>query len=163
MKSNRILWVVLTLCVLVLVVSWTQGNFAPKKKLPAQPASAAALKLKRIAWQPSFESALQLSRKSGKPVMIAFHADWCGVCKDMDAKVYPQRPVILESVNFISVKVDSDARQDLANKYRVNALPAILWMRGDGSVIDRVDGYADADELVQMMRSAIVNAPPPTI
>lgn len=112
----------------------------------------------KIAWQSSYEAALKAARKQGKPIMMDFYTDWCGWCKKLDKDVFPKPVVVAEAANFISVRINAEKRSDLASKYHVTGFPTILWLRADGSVIDRLPGYAEPDELAQMLRSVAANA-----
>jgi thiol:disulfide interchange protein len=106
----------------------------------------------RINWQVSYEAAQTAARKSGKPLMISFHAAWCGVCKDMEGKTYPDARVVQEAKNFVPVKVDTDARMDVAQQFQVSALPTVLWLDGKGNLLGRVSGYYAPDEFADLMR-----------
>lgn len=115
----------------------------------------------KIAWETSFEGALKKAKASGKPVMVDFYADWCGACKHLDANIYTAAPVIVESANFINVKVDADKRTDLQSKYQVDGLPTILWFNSEGNEIKRLQGAPhEADYMVDMMKEAL-NQPKP--
>ena len=107
-----------------------------------------------IQWRPDFETAMREARSSGKPVMVDFYTDWCGYCKKLDAEVYTDIGVIAESVNFISVKINAEKQSDLAAKYQVSGFPTILWLDANGAPIERLPGYADAPEFLQIMRGA---------
>src|SRR4028118_1925138 len=106
----------------------------------------------RINWQATYEMAQAAARKSGKPLMISFHAAWCGVCKDMEAKTYPYARVVQESKNFVPIKIDTDQRMDVAQQFQVSALPTVLWLDGEGNLLGRVSGYYAPDEFADLMR-----------
>lgn len=113
---------------------------APK----AEPVRAPAM-----AWGTSFDSAEAAAKQTNRLAMVDFYADWCVACKVMDREVYPSRAVIQASQQFVPVKLDVDHDgKALADKYVVNMLPAILFMDGDGHVIDTIVGAETAKDFV---------------
>ena len=112
-----------------------------------------------IQWRSNFGGALSEARSSGKPVMVDFYTDWCGFCKKMDAEVYTDIGVIAESVNFVSVKVNAEKSSALAAKYQVSEFPTIIWLGADGTLLERLPGYADAPEFLKIMRDTRAKLP----
>ena len=126
-----------------------------KSKQPAKSKQAPAKTPTKIAWEASFEKALDKAKETGKPLMVDFYADWCGACKHLDANIYTAAPVIVESTNFINVKVDADKRGDLQEKYQISGLPTIVWINSTGSEVKRLRGAPpEPDYMVEMMREA---------
>lgn len=58
----------------------------------------------------SFQSALEESEATGKPILLYFTAEWCGPCKFMQKYVFTE-PSIYSIVNqrFIPVRFDVDS------------------------------------------------------
>lgn len=88
----------------------------------------------KIIWQSSFEKALAAAKRTGKPIMVDFYADWCGPCKMLDRDVWTKAPVIRESRNWINVKVDGDKRTDLMRRYKIDGFPTIAFLKPNGNV-----------------------------
>ena len=109
---------------------------------------------REIAWEESFESAMQKARTQNKPVLIDFYADWCAPCKLMDQRVYPDRQVIAQSQNWITVKVNGEKRPDVMQAYGVSGFPTLVFAHGNGQPIKIVSAYQDAPQLVQTMQDA---------
>ena len=123
-------------------------------QIPLNRAATKASKGSAIDWQPSYEAALAQAKKSGKPVMIDFGATWCGACKMMDEETYPDRAVVAETKHFVMVKVDVDARNDLASHYGISSLPTIVWLRPNGKAVVGTIGALEARDLISAMRQA---------
>ena len=110
---------------------------------------------KEIQWQDTFEGAMQRARTEGKPIMIDFYADWCGPCKDMEARTYPDSNVIAQSQNWVTVKVNGEKRPDVMQAYGVNGYPTLLFAQSNGKPVASTTGYMDAPQLVQFMQEAL--------
>ncbi|KAH9486479.1 Peptide-N(4)-(N-acetyl-beta-glucosaminyl)asparagine amidase [Psilocybe cubensis] len=88
-----------------------------------------------------------LSKSKDKLSVIDFHASWCGPCHAIAptfealAKQYP-------SVNFL--KCDVDAVSDVAQKYKVTAMPTFAFLKGN-TQIDTLRG-ADRAGLTEKIR-----------
>jgi len=124
-------------------------------KLPAGKAQSKTKHGKKIAWEKSYETALKKAKATGKLVMIDFYADWCIACKHLDKNIYTAAPVVAESANFISVKVNAEKRDDLQVKYQVYNFPTIMWVNELGAEVARLRGAPHAvDYMVEQMRAA---------
>jgi thioredoxin 1 len=67
----------------------------------------------------------KLLKESGqKPVVVDFHATWCGPCK-MIAPMFESLDRNYNSA-IVFVKVDVDEANDIAEKYKVSALPTFM-------------------------------------
>jgi len=132
-----------------------QSNATPASPPAATPVAASIAPVAgSILWETSYESAMETARQSGKPLMINFYTDWCGVCKQLDANTFPAGEVIAESQNFVNVKINAEVRTDLARQYGVHSYPTILFLDANGNTLNRfAGGYASAG-FVKQMQSA---------
>jgi thioredoxin-like negative regulator of GroEL len=147
-RKTSLFVLVAVLSVAAFVVSFTVTNRnARSNYVPLMEATT-----EKIGWQPDFEVAQATARKSDKPLMMVFHADWCGVCQQMNAGTYPDARVVRESNSFSMVKVDVDKRPDVAQQFRVSELPTIIWLNGQGELLARVSGLYAPDEMAELMQ-----------
>jgi thiol:disulfide interchange protein len=76
-------------------------------------------------------AAVERSRKSGKPVLIDFYADWCKNCVVMEQTTFRNKEVKealkkFEFVRFDATDTSSPAVQTVLNKYQIKGLPAFV-------------------------------------
>jgi thiol-disulfide isomerase/thioredoxin len=95
------------------------------------------------------------SAESGA-VLLDFHAEWCGPCKQM-------RPAVQQLVhNGYPVKsIDIDRSPRLASRYHIEAVPTFIVVDSAGEELDRTTGPRPAAELVRFYKAAAAKAQPP--
>jgi thiol-disulfide isomerase/thioredoxin len=94
----------------------------------------------------SLDKARQAASDGGKKfVLVDFYTVWCGPCKKLDETTWKDQGVRdWLAKEAVSLKVDAEKNEALAEKYRVNVYPTVLLLRPDGTEIDRLVGYRDA-------------------
>uniref|UniRef100_A0A8C5QSL3 Thioredoxin, mitochondrial n=1 Tax=Leptobrachium leishanense TaxID=445787 RepID=A0A8C5QSL3_9ANUR len=81
---------------------------------------------------------------SETPVLVDFHAQWCGPCTILAPRL--EKVVAKQQGKVVMAKVDIDNNTDLAIEYQVSAVPTVLAMK-KGNVVDRFVGLQDEDQL----------------
>lgn len=86
--------------------------------------------------------------QSDRPVLVDFHADWCGPCK-------MQAPILKEVAAQVGekakiIKIDVDKNQNIANRFQVRGVPTLILFR-KGEVIWRNSGVTDKAQLVGLI------------
>jgi thioredoxin 1 len=89
--------------------------------------------------------------QSDVPVLVDFWAVWCAPCRMI-------APVVEEVAETYSGKVkvgklNVDENGDIATRYNVRGIPALL-MFGDGQVRDQMVGAGSRDRIVNMIEKA---------
>lgn len=81
---------------------------------------------------------------SSTPVVVDFHAQWCGPCKLLG----PRLETIIGSKGdkVHLAKVDIDDVSDLALEYGVTAVPSVLAVKG-GKVVDKFVGLQEESRI----------------
>ena len=81
-----------------------------------------------------------------KPVLIDFHAEWCGPCKVMGPVLEKVKDLLGEAVSII--KIDVDKNQKLAASLNVRGVPTFMLYH-KGKQLWRKSGIISKEELVE--------------
>lgn len=114
-----------------------------------------APKQSSVSWKYNLEESLTLAKIENKPVMIDFYADWCTVCKELDALTYSDEDAGKALERFICIKVDIDAKtvdkNKLIKEYNIPGLPLVVFIDSKGTRLDqkRIDGFIKPDLLIK--------------
>ena len=96
----------------------------------------------RLVWHKSFATAQAEARRRGVPLLIHFHASWCGPCRRMERDVLDTRALAGKlGTTVVAVKVDTDREPAVTARYRVRILPTDLVATPDGKELARTQGY----------------------
>jgi thioredoxin 1 len=74
---------------------------------------------------------------SSEPVLVDFHAEWCGPCKAMAPALEEVSKEMAGKVKV--VKVDVDANPEITTKYQIQAMPTLIVIK-NGEVAGRHTG-----------------------
>ena len=79
-----------------------------------------------------------------KPVLMDFHAEWCGPCKRQGPILEDLKKKLGDS--FELKKIDVDQNMELAQKYGIQVVPTLI-IEKDGKVIQTLEGVTSAEAL----------------
>jgi uncharacterized protein YyaL (SSP411 family) len=124
-------------------------------------AAASAARAQAVAWNGWSDEVFARARREHKFVLLDLEAVWCHWCHVMDTTTYRDpRVVALLGSNYLAVRVDQDARPDLANRYENYGWPATIIYAPDGTEIVKKQGYVEPDGMARLLR-AVIDDPSP--
>jgi putative thioredoxin len=101
-----------------------------------------------------FETAV-LARSHEVPVVVDFWAAWCGPCRTLGPTL--EAAVDGRGGEVVLAKVDVDANQALAQRFRVQGIPAVKAFR-DGQVVDEFTGALGRAQVEQFLDGVVPSA-----
>jgi thiol:disulfide interchange protein DsbD len=108
------------------------------------------------ALQPYFDEA----KRTGKPLLLDFYADWCISCKEMEIKTFQNAAVSKKMQDFILVQADvtrnTAEHQALLKQYGLFGPPGILLFNpaGEEQTNQRVVGFMPPDRFLLRLNAA---------
>lgn len=85
--------------------------------------------------------------KSQETVLVDFYADWCGPCQ----MIAPILNEISDEDICKVCKVNVDNEMELAIKYGISSIPALLVFK-DGKVVNRSVGYRTKEQILEIIK-----------
>lgn len=106
-------------------------------------------------WTPASFAAAQKERRI---LLVNVAASWCHWCHVMDHETYadPEVAALLRD-HFMPIRVDSDARPDLAERYADWGWPATAVLTSDARPVLELRGYQEPREFAELLRGLVAD------
>ena len=108
-----------------------------------------------VEWQKSYAKAVQTAKRTKKPLLVEFYADWCGPCKAMAATTLKDKAVVKLTRQFVSVRVNVDKAPDLAERYKVASIPYAIVLDKSGNIVRTSRGFMDAGRFCLFLKQSL--------
>lgn len=119
---------------------------------------SSAAKEVKISWSEAYKSALEDAAKSQKPVLLFVYASWCGWCKKMERETCADKNIVKLTGSFVCVKINSEEDEEFSAKYKVKEFPCVIFLKSDGTEIERHLGFKTAEEFAAILEGALAAA-----
>lgn len=118
----------------------------------------------------SWDEVKAIAKAEGKYIFLDAYTTWCGPCKVMATKIFPQKSVgDFFNKHYINLKVqlDTTAKDNdevkgwykdahyLMTNFKINVFPTYLFFSPDGELVHREIGSSDAETFIKKGNNAL--------
>ena len=116
------------------------------------PTPSGIVRAGEVAWSDWSKSTFDRARRENRILVIEVSAAWCHWCHVMERETYAD-PRVRErlSARFLPVKVDADARPDLAERYAEYHWPATVFLTPDARPVTALRGYRGPEDFLRIL------------
>lgn len=109
-----------------------------------------------VCWESFGEDTFARAAGENKIVLINVVATWCHWCHVMEETTYadPEVAQILAE-HFVTIRIDSDARPDVAERYRAWGWPATAVLTPDARPVVNLRGYRKPQVFATLLRELV--------
>ena len=136
--------------------------------VPAVPqagiSGSSAPQVKSAAWLTSLDAAISQAKKRNSIAMLDLFAEWCGACKELDTKTFPNSQVQELLKNVVAARIDftteSEESSKIQEQFTVIGLPCILFLSADGKEMpnSRITGFMPPEEFFLHVQKVLAAA-----
>lgn len=119
---------------------------------------AAATEHAEITWAAWEATSFDRARSDDKIILINVVASWCHWCHVMEEETYADPEVAaLLAEHFVTIRVDSDARPDVAERYREWGWPATAFLTPDAQPVLALRGFKNPQAFATLLRELVAD------
>lgn len=102
------------------------------------------------------EQASATADSAGKMVFVDVYAVWCGPCKVLSSRIFPDKKVgTFMNKNFVNIKIDGETAigRQIVSRYKIQGYPTLLILDGQGKEKGRIVGApSTSDDFIAAVR-----------
>ena len=106
----------------------------------------------------SFQEALDKAKAGNRLLFVDCYTAWCGPCKMLAKDVFTKNEVAdYFNEHFVSLKVDCEKGEgpELAKRFGVNSYPTLLFINGEGKVVNKILGASRPDIFLEKVKKGL--------
>lgn len=110
------------------------------------------------SWAPWAKASFDAAAADDRIILVNVVATWCHWCHVMEETTYrdPEVVALLEQ-HFVTIRVDSDARPDVAERYREWGWPATGFLTPKAMPVLELRGYQNPRAFAKLLRSLVAD------
>lgn len=93
----------------------------------------------------ALDEQLAIAKSKNQPIILDFYANWCSACKELDLRTFSNPDVQNHFAKYSMIRVDvtynSNDVQIMQNRYGIFALPSLIMLNPDGSIVKNLQTY----------------------
>ncbi len=106
-------------------------------------------------WGADLDVALREADAGGRLAVVTFYAPWNPWCAKMERDTFADLGVQERLDRLVPVRVNTDERRDLAERFGIETLPSTVVLNGRGQVLARLAGYQTPALLTPVLDDAL--------
>jgi thiol-disulfide isomerase/thioredoxin len=124
-------------------------------KAPSDAKEVDASELNAAKWLTSLDEAKKIAASSNKKIFVDFMATWCGPCKLLEKNVFTTEKFKKLGLKMVLLRIDVDAQANIAEAYKIEAMPTQMLLSQDGSVLSTTVGYGGPEAFFEWINGAL--------
>lgn len=113
----------------------------------------------------SLREAQKLAKETGKLIVLDVYTVWCGYCRQMDNRIYPDSTIqAILADSYIRVRLNAESREevwfndrkyteeDLAKSMGVTSYPSTIFITPEGKTIGYQPGFMEVPLFAGLLR-----------